>query len=699
MSVGLFILLFTALICLPAVLRGEPTITLSPLARVRRQYDGPPAFFAPGGVNDDHESQAPLMLDLLHNLTTVNGPKGRCGICARRYRVLQELRYKASEECRRYSNSRQASLGDITEFYHTLFSSRRQDSTITFLLADSFPEFTLSVSLMQGVTTANPPHLMIEAANRADQAVCVESIRCPEPLTTPSPPPRPTEVTKTPGGPSPTPRVEFKRTEGEMKGSSSAADKKPASFWDAVMETSSPRLWVIATLVLSVVCLLLFIALLCACFWICNLKRQYRRKRCRGTCRFGCKCPPDAIRQAAADAAVCGPLGSGLGTMPNGSVLGYPSVGRSWAVPLNGKIPVNPLYVSLGANEKLLSVQDSGTPPPPPSAQMLPFQGSTTGSATGSGQNWPQYQTSIPKGKRMNQDAMWCSHSDGSSLSEHTMASGVGSGPGAMRSQPSRSSGQPTGGFPFNASSANTSTCMQSYCHGDGEAIQATNAGLLHSGSPARFEEFKGDQTAMTMSAMRNGSMSAFERGGVSAHPVDMRGLNADTYDQTLEAGATFAHTNETANITPPAAFFDVTGASPVLPGTVTGNSKNSRQVDGTDSKMSPLDQSWTFGGDNSGNLPRSTFTSSYQNHPLGGVKVLPTGGFYAGKQIPTSAEFKRRDGYLNGSPIEESTVRRATGLTSRLLTHPLTEDVEQIYGYDNSAGAPLHGFNDTPVP
>ncbi|VDN10871.1 unnamed protein product [Dibothriocephalus latus] len=63
--------------------------------------------------------QAPLMMDLLHNLTTVNGPKGRCGICARRYRVLQDLRYKASEECRRYSNSRQASLGDITEFYHT----------------------------------------------------------------------------------------------------------------------------------------------------------------------------------------------------------------------------------------------------------------------------------------------------------------------------------------------------------------------------------------------------------------------------------------------------------------------------------------------------------------------------------------------------------------------------------------------------
>uniref|UniRef100_A0A0X3PUH3 Uncharacterized protein n=1 Tax=Schistocephalus solidus TaxID=70667 RepID=A0A0X3PUH3_SCHSO len=698
MNVGLFVIFPIVLLRLPLVLTGEPTITLSPVERVRRQYDGPPAFFAPGGVNADHELQAPLMIDLLHNLTSVNGPKGRCGICARRYRVLQDLRYKASEECRRYSNSRQASLGDITEFYHTLFNSRRQESTITFLLADSFPEFTLSVSLMQGVTTANPPHLMIEAANRADQAVCVESIRCPEPLTTTSSAPRLSEMTKAPDGPSQTPQVELKRSDGELKSSSAATEKKPTSFWEAVIENSSPRLWVIATLVLSVLCLLLFTALLCTCFWICNLKRQYRRKRCRGTCRFGCKCPPDVIRQAATDAAVCGPLGSGLGTMPNGSVLGYPSVGRSWAVPLNGKIPVNPLYVSLGANEKLLSVQDSGTPPPPPSAQMLPFQGSAAGSATGSGQNWTQYQTSIPKGKRLNQDAMWCSHSDGSSLSEHTMASGVGSGPGAMRSQPSRSSGQPTG-FPFNASSANTSTCLQSYCQGDGEAIQATNAGLLHSGSPARFEDFKGEPTAMTMSAMRNGSMSAFERSGIGAHPVDMRGLNADTYDQTREAGATFAHANETANITPPAAFFDATAASPIPTGAVTSNSKNIRPLDGVDSKLNHLDQSWTFGSENAGNLSRNTFTSTYQNHPLGGIKVLPTGGFYGGKQAPSSVEFKRRDGYLNGISIEESATRRTTGLTSRLLTHPLTEDVEQIYGYDNPGGTPLHGLSNNLVP
>ncbi|VDN42906.1 unnamed protein product [Dibothriocephalus latus] len=53
----------------------------------------------------------------------------------------------------------------------------------------------------------------------------------------------------------------------------------------------------------------------------------------------------------------------------------------------------------------------------------------------------------------------------------------------------------------------------------------------------------------------------------------------------------------------------------------------------------------------------------------------------------------------MNGTSMEESAARRTTGLTSRLLTHPLTEDVEQIYGYDNRGGTQLHGLNDGLVP
>lgn len=91
------------------------------LHRSKRQYlDGPDPFHSLGGVNEDGQARAPLVLEVTHNLTIFNGPMGRCGVCARTYRVLKDLQYKPSVECQRYENSRQAALGDLTEFYHTV---------------------------------------------------------------------------------------------------------------------------------------------------------------------------------------------------------------------------------------------------------------------------------------------------------------------------------------------------------------------------------------------------------------------------------------------------------------------------------------------------------------------------------------------------------------------------------------------------
>ena len=91
------------------------------LVRVKRQYNsGPDPFHSLGGVNEDGLPRAPLVLEITHNLTHVNGPRGRCGVCARTYRVLNKLQHSPGVECERYSNSRQAALGDLTEFYHTV---------------------------------------------------------------------------------------------------------------------------------------------------------------------------------------------------------------------------------------------------------------------------------------------------------------------------------------------------------------------------------------------------------------------------------------------------------------------------------------------------------------------------------------------------------------------------------------------------
>ncbi len=105
------------------------------LIRKRRQFNAlPDPFHARAGVNEEGQALAPLVLTISHNLTSNNGPKGRCGVCARTYRVIKDLQFKPSVECRRYSDSRQAALGDLTEFYHAV-SYQRLSSCLNELLS------------------------------------------------------------------------------------------------------------------------------------------------------------------------------------------------------------------------------------------------------------------------------------------------------------------------------------------------------------------------------------------------------------------------------------------------------------------------------------------------------------------------------------------------------------------------------------
>lgn len=360
------------------------------------------------------------------------------------------------------------------------------------MLSDSFPEFSLAVSIVSNPN--GPPALMIENEKTAEQALCVQSHRCPEPTTTSTTTTSTTTTTPAPGLLYP-PMETLYPAKGGKAADDDSRPKQPSTFWDAIMASTSPRIWVISTLVLSCVSFILLVTLTCTCFWMCRTKRSYRRKRCRGTCRFGCKCSSDAIRQAAADAAVCGPIGA----QANGSVLTYPSVGRSWGLTGSTKAPLNQLYVTLGNNEKLMGTQSSGTPP---SQQMF---------ASGqpySGDNWAQHQMPFQK-TLTSKDAMWRSHSDGSSLSDHTVPSGVGSGPSALRNQPSRSSGQPAPTYAFNAnpSSATASTCMQSYGQGDNGTADG------HPGSPMRFDD-----------GQSNGQGGFENHNGITTQPVELRG-------------------------------------------------------------------------------------------------------------------------------------------------------------------------------
>jgi len=137
----------------------------------------------------------------------------------------------------------------------------------------------------------------------------------------------------------------------------------------------------------------------------------------------------------------------------------------------------------------------------------------------------------------------------------------------------------------------------------------------------------------------------------------------------------------EPANITPPAGFFDMNGGI-VQPN---NNSISSNHVD-MPPKLAALDPSWTY------NATSSTFSNS-NPYPAGAIKVLPSDLKTTSSGIPSS-DFKRRNGsYLNGV-VEEATVRRG-GLSTHILSHPLTEGIEQNYNRGESNDAPIRAWTD----
>lgn len=151
------------------------------------------------------------------------------------------------------------------------------------------------------------------------------------------------------------------------------------------------------------------------------------------------------------------------------------------------------------------------------------YSGMAMTSGAGQCPNWPQYQMSMPKGKQMTPENMWRSHSDGSSLSEHTNPSGVGSGPSALRSHPSRSSGHPPVGFPsgynVNAATATAGTFLQNYGGIRVQEENGSNGGVVLTGSPVRFDEFQ--QAGMIGSVSGNGG---YEHNMMGTQPIDLRG-------------------------------------------------------------------------------------------------------------------------------------------------------------------------------
>lgn len=153
--------------------------------------------------------------------------------------------------------------------------------------------------------------------------------------------------------------------------------------------------------------------------------------------------------------------------------------------------------------------------------------------------------------------------------------------------------------------------------------------------------------------------------------------MNGGLYDQSMgDMGDTFAQHSELTSITPPAGFYDINGKP---------------------TTTSKLDQSWTYGS----HLQQSSFAPSTNPSNLSGaVKVLPNDVLLGSKQIPSNspADYKRRNGFLNGAetPLEDTSMRRpGVGLTSHILSHPLTEGVEQNYGYEGNSDTPLRAWTD----
>ncbi|VDP69198.1 unnamed protein product, partial [Schistosoma curassoni] len=269
-----------------------------------------------------------------------------------------------------------------------LVKSRRLNGTIEFPLADKFSRFTFRTTILYLASRENEPGLMIEAGFETKYVLCVQSIKCPAPIMTTTTEPI---TTTTPLTTITTISTVLNNSDNLSILSSSNSqsrasnnlfgnrnnERSGSAFWDALLSGTEPKDWFLATVSLACLCLVLIIVLIITWLYICRIRRLYSRRRCQGTCRFGCRCPPEVVRQMAAEAAVCGPLGLQthqpfINTMSphgNGSVKSGSGYGNTlytggtlnsggWGS--NGNKIGSPLYVALSSGVDKATLLSAG---------------------------------------------------------------------------------------------------------------------------------------------------------------------------------------------------------------------------------------------------------------------------------------------------------------------------------------------------
>lgn len=153
----------------------------------------------------------------------------------------------------------------------------------------------------------NDPGLLIETGSKSKHVLCIQSVFCP-------PPPSPPSIVQTTLQPvTTTPILELRTTQWNSNQTIQISGSKQLSyqsteFWHVLLAGTEPKSWFLATIFLGCFCFILIIILSILGLYICRLKKFHRRRRCRGACRFGCRCSADVVRQTATNAAVFGPL-------------------------------------------------------------------------------------------------------------------------------------------------------------------------------------------------------------------------------------------------------------------------------------------------------------------------------------------------------------------------------------------------------
>ncbi|KAA0196399.1 hypothetical protein FBUS_05474 [Fasciolopsis buskii] len=543
-----------------------------------------------------------------------------------------------------------------------LIDSGRFNQTLEFPLADQFSRFVLRATFVYLPTRANEPSVLIETKAEQSlhhsQVLCVESIKCPEPTTTTAV----TTTTMTTNIPATIALVTIEdstsgtsssqiQISGEISGVGGPKDSisrhTSDPFWDTLLSGTEPKSWFLATVSLASLCLLLLIILLITWLYVCRLKRLHARRRCRGTCRFGCRCTSDVIRQTVTDAAVCGPLDSqnhhlfaspmtpqGNGSLRSGSGFGaalYPGgtmTSSRWGS--NGVHKVGaPLYVSLAnASDKtaLLAanypnsgciIQTGVNPSPGP---VVPMANSIDNmSGTWSQLNGQRSSSHVPR-RRLSQDALHRSTSDGSSVSGHAVhgsnncpapkgsvqgRGGVGvsyiggpvasmpgtvliaNGNSAVAPQSPDASGsvyyhqQPGGiiagsGGGADGSGSRAGTGGTAYSYTDSGRDSGVSPGL--SQSPTRLNGRKMNDRGYYIP---HGSLGPSSRTGTVNEEEEEPQANADpryfTNSLHPNAYATRGSEGDLLNITPPSGFYDPNGSGGTDSGLVNGSSSSGR--------------------------------------------------------------------------------------------------------------------------